>query len=289
MERGRWLALGLLCASQLMVILDGSIVAVALPVIGTKLDLDGTGLAWVVNGYLVVFGGLLLVAGRLGDLVGPRRVLLGGLAVFTAASAWCGLASSAGELIAARIVQGAGAALASSVVLGMIVTLFRGETERRRALAVFSFVGAGGSSIGLLAGGLLTQGLSWRWIFLVNVPIGATALVGVRLRVPKVQGSRGRLDVVDGVLATGGLMAAVYGLLATGLTSWVVGHPRGRCGGASWRVLLASGQSGDAAVAAAAACQQDHRARQPGAGAHGGRSARFPVPGRGLPGAAPRL
>ena len=221
-ERGRWLALGLLCASQLMVILDGSIVAVALPVIGTKLDLDGTGLAWVVNGYLVVFGGLLLFAGRLGDLGGPRRVLLGGLAVFTAASAWCGLASSAGELVAARIVQGAGAALASSVVLGMIVTLFREEAERRRALAVFSFVGAGGASIGLLAGGLLTQGLSWRWIFLVNVPIGVAALVGVRLRVPVVPASRGQLDVVGAVLVTGGLMAAVYGLLATGLTSRVI-------------------------------------------------------------------
>jgi EmrB/QacA subfamily drug resistance transporter len=207
--------LALLCASQLMVILDGSIVAVALPVIGADLHVAGAELAWVVNAYLVPFGGVLLLAGRLGDVLGPRRILLAGLALFTVASLGCGLAPTIGLLIAARLVQGIGGALASAVVLGMIVTLFAGPTQRGRALAVYGFVGAAGSSIGLLAGGLLTQALSWPWIFLINVPIGLAAVAGVRWVVPHPAAAGGRVDVVGAVLATAGLAAVVYALLST--------------------------------------------------------------------------
>lgn len=209
-----WAALVVLCASQLMVILDGSIVAVALPVIGADVDVTGPALAWVVNAYLVPFGGLLLLCGRLGDLFGSRRVLLAGLAVFTVASLLCGLASSLEALVAARFLQGVGGAAASAVVLGMIVTLFPDPRDRGRALGVYAFVGAAGSSIGLLAGGLLTQTLGWPWIFWVNVPLGLVALVAVRSIVPAPPGSGGRADLMGAVLVTAGLMLAVYTLLA---------------------------------------------------------------------------
>jgi EmrB/QacA subfamily drug resistance transporter len=198
-----------------MVILDGSIVAVALPAIGADLDVTGADSAWVVNAYLIPFGGLLLLAGRLGDLLGSRRVLLVGLVVFTSASFLCGVATSIGPLIAARFIQGVGGALASAVVLGMVVTLFPDQAERSRALGVFAFVGAAGSSIGLLAGGVLTAALSWPWIFLVNVPLGVAGVVGVRQLVPNAPGSRGRADVVGALLATSGLVLAVYALLST--------------------------------------------------------------------------
>jgi EmrB/QacA subfamily drug resistance transporter len=208
-----WLVLGLLCSSQLMIILDGSIVAVALPVIGADWRVTGPQLAWVVNAYLVPFGGLLLFAGRLGDLVGPRRVLLAGLVVFTAASAACALAPGFGILIAARFTQGIGGACASAVVLAMIVRLFREPAERARGLAVFGFVGAAGSSIGLLAGGLVTQHLGWAWIFWINVPIGLTACAAVATMVPALPGVGGRIDVLGAVLATTGLTLAVWALL----------------------------------------------------------------------------
>lgn len=208
-------ALWLLCSSQLLIILDGSIVAVALPVIGEDLDVTQSALAWIVNAYLVPFGGLLLLAGRLGDVFGPRRVLLAGLAIFTSASALCGLAPGVEALIAARFVQGVGGALASAVVLGMIVTLFPEPDERGRALGAFGFVGAAGSSMGLLAGGLLTTGLSWPWIFLVNVPLGAAALIGIRYLVPAPAGTGGRADALGALLVTAGLMLAVLALLAT--------------------------------------------------------------------------
>lgn len=214
-----WLALALLCASQLMVILDGSIVAVALPAIGADLGAAGSDLAWVVNGYLVPFGGLLLLAGRLGDLLGSRRVLLAGLALFTAASVMCGVAPNLGALVAARFLQGVGGALASAVVLGMIVQLFPSDRDRARALGAFGFVGAAGSSIGLLAGGVLTEALSWSWIFWVNVPLGLAALMGVRAWVPAPTGVRGGADVIGAVLVTGGLGLTVYTLLTTEATA----------------------------------------------------------------------
>ncbi|MGY1608757.1 MFS transporter [Geodermatophilus sp. SYSU D00700] len=222
-ERRRWAALWLLCASQFLIILDGSIVAVALPVIGADLATSGPALTWVVNGYLVALGGSLLLAGRLGDLLGPRRVLLGGLATFTAASLACGLASRIEVLVAARFVQGVGGALASAVVLGMIVTLYPEAGERGKALAAFGFVGAAGSSVGLLAGGLLTTGLSWPWIFLVNVPLGLAALRGVHRLVPDPPGSGGRADLLGALLVTGGLMLAVLVVLSTDTSAMTAG------------------------------------------------------------------
>ncbi len=177
-ERSRWIALVVLCAGMLMIILDLTIVNVALPSIQRDLGFTQSNLAWVVNGYLITFGGLLLLAGRLGDLVGRRRVFLSGLVVFVAASALCGAAQSQTVLIAARFVQGVGGAMASAVILGMIVTMFPKPDEQAKAIGIFSFVAAAGASIGLLAGGVITQTINWHWIFFVNLPIGvATGLL----------------------------------------------------------------------------------------------------------------
>jgi MFS family permease len=167
---------------MLMIVLDATIVNVALPSIRSDLGFTQSSLAWVVNAYLIAFGGVLLLAGRLGDLLGRRRVFLTGLALFTAASLLCGLSIGQEMLVAARFVQGVGGAMASAVTLGMIVTLFTEPRERARAIGIYSFVAAGGASIGLLAGGVLTQALNWHWIFMVNVPIGiATAFFAMRL------------------------------------------------------------------------------------------------------------
>jgi EmrB/QacA subfamily drug resistance transporter len=208
----RWLALMVLCAGMLMVILDQTIVNVALPTIQTDLGFSASGLAWVVNAYLIAFGGLLLLAGRLGDLIGRRTIFLAGLAVFTLASLLCGLAQSPEMLIAARFIQGVGGALSSAVILGMIVTMFPEPGEQGRAIGVFSFVASAGASIGLLAGGVLTQALSWHWIFFVNVPIGALAFVlGARwIAHEQGLGLRAGADVPGAVLVTGALMLGVY-------------------------------------------------------------------------------
>src|SRR5688500_11421618 len=181
-ERDRWLALIVLCAGTLMIILDQTIVNVALPAIQRDLGFSQSSLAWVVNAYLLAFGGLLLLAGRLGDLIGRRRVFITGLGVFTLASLLCGIASSQAVLIAARFLQGAGGALTASVILGMIVSMFPDPRERARAIGVYSFVAAAGGAVGLLAGGVLTEALNWHWIFFVNLPIGiATAVLAKRL------------------------------------------------------------------------------------------------------------
>src|SRR4051794_25713704 len=177
-ERNRWAALYVLCAGALMIVLDATIVNVALPSIQDDLGFTSSNLAWVVNAYLIAFGGLLLLAGRVGDLIGSRRVFLAGLAVFTLASLLCGLSGSQEMLIGARFVQGVGGALTSAVILGMIVRTFPEPAEQAKAIGVFSFVASAGASIGLLAGGVLTQGLSWHWIFFVNVPIGVAAIAG---------------------------------------------------------------------------------------------------------------
>jgi MFS family permease len=178
----RWLALYVLCGGMLMIVLDATIVNVALPSIQDDLGFSQSGLAWVVNAYLIAFGGLLLLAGRLGDLIGQRRVFLAGLAVFTGASLLCALAQSQGVLIGARFVQGVGGALASAVILGMIVTMFPEPREQAKAIGVYTFVAVAGGSIGLLAGGALTEAINWHWIFFVNLPIGvATALLARRL------------------------------------------------------------------------------------------------------------
>ncbi|WP_245674598.1 MFS transporter [Herbidospora cretacea] len=208
----RWLALAVLSAAMLMTILDGSIVTVALPAIQHDLGFSPADLSWTVNAYLIPFGGLLLLSGRLGDLIGRKRVFLAGNAVFVAASLLAGLAGSPGLLIAARFLQGAGSALASSVVLGILVTLFTEPGERARAIGVFSFTGAAGASIGQVLGGVLTDALDWHWIFFINVPIGlATILLAVRaLPAERGAGLSAGADVAGAALVTGGLMLGVY-------------------------------------------------------------------------------
>src|SRR4051794_32543261 len=221
-ERSRWTALVVLCVGMLMIILDMTIVNVALPSIQRDLGFTQSSLAWVVNGYLITFGGLLLLAGRLGDLVGRRNVFLIGLALFVAASALCGAAQSQTVLIAARFAQGVGGAMSSAVILGMIVTMFPQPAEQAKAIGVFSFVASAGASIGLLAGGVITEAINWHWIFFVNLPIGvATALLAVRL-VPRDKGIglRNGADVLGAVLVTGALMLGVYTIVKAQDYGW---------------------------------------------------------------------
>jgi len=236
----RGLALAVLCAATLMVILDGTIVTVALSSIQRDLGFSAASLTWVMNAYMIGFGGLLLLAGRLGDLIGRRRMFLSGLAVFTAASLACGLATSPQFLVAARFVQGAGAAMVSAVSLGMIVGLYADQASRVRALAAFSFVGAAGASIGLVLGGVLTQAISWHWIFFVNLPIGAAAIVsGLRL-LPAERGTgmAEGADALGAALVTAGLMSGIYALVGTAQHGWVSARTLGFAAGAV--VLLAA-------------------------------------------------
>jgi EmrB/QacA subfamily drug resistance transporter len=225
----RWMALVVLCVGMLMIVLDATIVNVALPSIRTDLGFSQSSLAWVVNAYLISFGGLLLLSGRLGDLVGRRRVFMAGLAVFTAASLLCAVAQSQGLLIGARFVQGLGGAMTSAGILGMIVTMFPEPREQAKAIGVYSFVASSGGSIGLLAGGALTEAINWHWIFFVNLPIGlATALLALRL----VQGDQGMglregADVPGAVLITGALMLGVYTILEAGNHGWASAHTLG--------------------------------------------------------------
>src|SRR5919204_1729780 len=211
-DGNRWIALYVLCAGVLMIVLDVTIVNVALPSIKEDLGFTQSGLAWVVNAYLIAFGGLLLLAGRLGDLVGRRTMFLAGLAVFTLASALCGAAQSEGMLVGARFVQGIGGAMTSAVVLGMIVTMFPQPREQAKAIGVYGFVASGGGSVGLLAGGVLTQSINWHWIFFINVPIGiATALLALRLiDRDRGIGFGGGADVPGALLITSSLMLGVY-------------------------------------------------------------------------------
>jgi len=228
-DRSRWIALVVLCAGALMIILDMTIVNVALPSIQHDLHFSQSNLAWVVNAYLITFGGLLLLAGRLGDLIGRRNVFMIGLAVFVAASALCGAAQSQTMLIVARFVQGLGGAMASAVILGMIVTMFPEPGEQAKAIGVFSFVAAAGASIGLLLGGVITQAINWHWIFFVNLPIGvATALLAVRLvgRDTGI-GLRRGADVVGAGLVTGALMLGVYTIVKTQNYGWGSVHTLG--------------------------------------------------------------
>jgi EmrB/QacA subfamily drug resistance transporter len=218
----RWAALYVLCAGVLMIVLDATVVNVALPSIKSDLDFTQNNLAWVVNAYLIAFGGLLLLSGRIGDLIGHRRVFLAGLAVFTGASLLCALSQSQEMLIASRFVQGAGGALASAVTLGMIVTMFPEPREQAKAIGVYGFVASAGGSIGLLAGGVLTDLINWHWIFFVNVPIGvATALLTLRLveSRPGIGIAEGA-DVPGALLVTAGLMLAVYTILGVEENGW---------------------------------------------------------------------
>jgi EmrB/QacA subfamily drug resistance transporter len=221
-DRTRWIALYVLCVGMLMIILDATIVNTALPSIRDDLGFSQSNLAWVVNAYLIAFGGLLLLAGRIGDLIGQRRIFLIGLGVFTAASLACGLAQSQGVLIGARFIQGVGGALTSAVILGMIVNMFPEPREQAKAIGVYSFVASAGASIGLLAGGVLTEAINWHWIFFVNIPIGiATALLALRLvESNEGIGLRQGADLLGAVLVTASLMLGVYTILEAGDYGW---------------------------------------------------------------------
>ncbi|EHN09797.1 Drug resistance transporter EmrB/QacA subfamily [Patulibacter medicamentivorans] len=214
-DRQRWLALYVLCAGVLMIVLDATIVNVALPSMKDDLGFSDGSLSWVVNAYLIAFGGLLLLAGRLGDLFGQRRIFLIGLTAFTASSLLCALAQNQGMLIGARFVQGVSGALASAVVLGMIVTMFPEPKEQAKAIGVYGFVASAGGSIGLLAGGVLTQAISWHWIFFINVPIGVATVVLARRLVADAPGLgvKAGADIPGAALLTGGLMVGVYAIV----------------------------------------------------------------------------
>ena len=209
-----------------MIILDQTVVNVALPSIQRDLGFTQSGLAWVVNAYLIAFGGLLLLAGRLGDLIGRKRVFVSGLVVFTLASLLCGAAQDASWLVAARFVQGAGGAMTSAVILGTIVTLFSEGRERARAIGVYSFVSAAGGAVGLLAGGLLTQSVSWHWIFFVNLPVGVVATVlAVRLlEADEGIGLGAGADLPGAALVTSALMLGVYTIVAAADHGWASGR-----------------------------------------------------------------
>ncbi|HYH62102.1 MAG TPA: MFS transporter, partial [Solirubrobacterales bacterium] len=210
--RDRWLALYVLCAGFLMIVLDMTVVNVALPAIQEDLGFSQSGLAWVVNGYLIAFGGLLLLSGRLGDLLGRKDVFMVGMAIFLAASLVCGFAQSQEVLVGARFIQGIGGALTSAVILGMIVTMFQEPKEQAKALGVYAFVASAGGSIGLLAGGVLTEAINWHWIFFINLPIGiATAIAANRLVTrDKGLGFDKGTDIPGAVLITSALMLGVY-------------------------------------------------------------------------------
>ncbi|HET7574043.1 MAG TPA: DHA2 family efflux MFS transporter permease subunit [Solirubrobacterales bacterium] len=221
-DRARWIALYVLCAGVLMIVLDVTIVNVALPTIQDSLDFSQSGLTWVVNAYLIPFGGLLLLAGRLGDLLGQRKMFLIGLGVFTAASLLCAVAENQAMLIGGRFLAGVGGALSSAVVLGMIVTMFPEPREQAKAIGVYGFVASAGGSIGLLAGGALTQAISWHWIFLINLPIGlATAYGALRLVEGRPGiGFRAGADIPGAALITSSLMIGVYAILGVNEHGW---------------------------------------------------------------------
>ena len=211
-ERSRWIALYVLCVGMLMIVLDVTVVNVALPSIQDDLHFSTSSLAWVVNAYLIAFGGLLLLAGRFGDLIGRRRIFLSGVILFTAASLLCGLAASQSLLIVGRFIQGVGGAMTSAVILGMIVTMFPEPREQAKAIGVYAFVASAGGSVGLLAGGVITQSIDWHWIFFINLPIGiATDVLARRLLADDAGIGFGEgADVPGAVLITTALMLGVY-------------------------------------------------------------------------------
>jgi EmrB/QacA subfamily drug resistance transporter len=222
-SRRRWMALGVVCLAQLMIILDTTIVNVALPSIQRDLHFTQGNLTWVVNGFLVTYGSFLLLAGRLGDLLGRKRVFLAGVLLFTAASALCGAAPSQGFLVAARLIQGVGGALQASVILAIIVTEFPEPADRARAMSAYVFVSVSGGSLGLLAGGALTQALSWHWIFFVNLPIGLATIVLGRALIPQEKGIglEHGVDWLGSALVTLSLMTGVYAIVQATSYGWI--------------------------------------------------------------------
>ena len=238
-DRNRWLALYVLCLASLMIVLDATIVNVALPSIREDLGFSQTSLAWVVNAYLLTYGGCLLLGGRLGDLFGHRRLFLIGISLFTLASLACGVATSQAFLIAARSVQGVGGAIASAVSLSLMMTLFTEPADRAKAMGVFGFVAAGGGSIGVTLGGILTDSLDWHWIFLVNFPIGI-AVVALSLKLlpaARIEGAAVKLDVAGAITVTSALMLAVYAIVNGNQNGWTSAQTLGMLGAAA--VLLA--------------------------------------------------
>ncbi|HEU4450502.1 MAG TPA: DHA2 family efflux MFS transporter permease subunit [Gaiellaceae bacterium] len=238
-SRTRWLALLVLCLGDLMIVLDGTIVNVALPSIRDDLGFSQASLAWVVNAYLLTFGGFLLLGGRLGDLFGHRRLFLLGIALFTLASLACGLATTQEALVGARAVQGLGGAVVSAVALSLIMNLFTEPAERAKAMGVFGFVLSGGGTAGVLLGGVLTDVLDWHWIFLVNIPvgIGVFALSLGLLPAGRGQVAPGRLDIAGAVTVTASLMLAVFAIVKGNEVGWSSGRTIGLLGAAA--VLLA--------------------------------------------------
>src|SRR6476661_2715139 len=221
-NRTRWIALIILCCGDLMIVLDTTIVNVALPSIRNDLGFSPTSLAWVVNAYLLTFGGFLLLGGRLGDLYGHRRLFLIGIALFTLSSLACGLANTQGLLVAARAVQGLGGAVVSAVAFSLIMVLFTEPGERAKAMGVFGFVMSGGGTIGVLLGGVLTDVLNWHWIFLVNIPIGIAVFVTSLKLLPAAPGhaAQGRLDIGGAITVTTALMLAVYAIVNGNDAGW---------------------------------------------------------------------
>jgi EmrB/QacA subfamily drug resistance transporter len=228
-SRTRWLALYVLCLGDLMIVLDTTIVNVALPSIRQDLGFSATSLAWVVNAYLLTFGGFLLLGGRLGDLYGHRRLFVSGISLFTFASVACGVSTTQGLLVAARAVQGVGGAIVSAVALSLMMNLFTEQAERAKAMGIFGFVMAGGGSLGVLLGGILTDALNWHWIFLVNVPIGVAVVILTLKLLPAAPGSAagGKLDVAGAVTVTASLILAVYAIVNGNRTGWATGQTIG--------------------------------------------------------------
>ena len=239
-NRARWLALYVLCLGDLMIVLDGTIVNVALPSIRDDLGFSQASLAWVVNAYMLTFGGFLLLGGRLGDLFGHRRLFLGGIALFTVASLACGLANSQELLVIARAVQGVGGAVVSAVALSLLMTIFTEQADRAKAMGVFGFVLSGGGVVGVLAGGILTDALSWHWIFLVNLPVGVLVYALSLRLLPKEGGptASGRVDLAGAITVTASLMLAVYAIINANENGWTSTETLGVLGIAA--VLLAS-------------------------------------------------
>ncbi|MCK9931540.1 MFS transporter [Frankia sp. Mgl5] len=239
-DRRRWIALVVVCLAMLMNALDSSIVNVALPSIQGDLHFSQSNLTWVVDAYLIAFGSFLLLAGRLGDLVGRKRVFLTGVALFTAASALCAVSPNQGTLIVARFAQGLGGAVSSSVIIAIIVTEFPNATERARAMSAYMLVAVGGGSLGLVAGGVLTQAVSWHWIFLINVPIGvATFALGAVLIEENVGLGVGRgVDVTGSLLVTAALLLGIYAIVTAATHGWASAQTLGY--GAVGVVLLAA-------------------------------------------------
>jgi len=233
-DRTRWLALIVLCCGDLMIVLDSTIVNVALPSIRADLGFTETSLAWVVNAYLLTFGGFLLLGGRLGDLFGHRRLFVGGIALFTLSSLFCGLAGSQEVLVVGRAIQGLGGAVVSAVALSLIMMMFTEPAERAKAMGVFGFVLSGGGTVGVLLGGILTDVLSWHWIFLVNVPIGiGVYLASLRLLPGKeALADRDSVDVAGAITVTAALVAAVYAIVNGNEAGWTSGQTLGLLGAA---------------------------------------------------------